>query len=136
MAKPLENAVFEDDMVDLAEDVTFENAALSKIPRRSDKPVLNQEGIKDDAKAELVKEASNKLASSPANSRFVGIVEKVSSKKLAQRMKKFLSPQRDLSSARQIWLLRKKFPRPLKAKHRETWRSSRYPSATILSGAL
>ena len=30
---------------------------------------------------------------SPANSRFVGIVEKESTKKLAQRMKKFLSPQ-------------------------------------------
>ena len=127
----IENAVFEDDMADLAEDVTFENAALSKIPRHSDKPVLNQEGIKDDAKAELVKEASNKLASSPGNSRFVGIGEKESTKKLAQRMKKFLDPS-NLSSARQIWLLRKKFPRPLKAKHRATWRSSRYPSATIV----
>ena len=89
----IENAVFEDDMADLAEDVTFENATLSKIPRHSDKPVLNQEGIKDDAKAELVKEASNKLASSPGNSRFVGIGEKESTKKLAQRMKKFLAPQ-------------------------------------------
>ena len=32
-------------------------------------------------------------ASSPANSRFVGIGEKESTKKLAQRMKRFLSPQ-------------------------------------------
>ena len=50
----IENAVFEDDMADLAEDVTFEDAALSKIPRQSDEHVLNQEGIKDDAKAEVV----------------------------------------------------------------------------------
>ena len=50
----IENVVFEDDMADLAEDVTFEDAALSKIPRQSDEPVLNQEGIKDDAKAEVV----------------------------------------------------------------------------------
>ena len=50
----IENAVFEDDMADLAEDVTFEDAALSKIPRQSHEPVLNQEGIKDDAKAEVV----------------------------------------------------------------------------------
>ena len=41
----IENAVFEDDMADLAEDVTFEDAALSKILRQSDEPVLNQEGI-------------------------------------------------------------------------------------------
>ena len=73
--------------------MTFENAALSKIPRQSDKPVLNQEGIKDDAKAEVFKEASHMNASSPANSRFVGIGEKESTKKLAQRMKRFLSPQ-------------------------------------------
>ena len=50
----IENVVFEDDMADLTEDVTFEDAALSKIPRQSDEPVLNQEGIKDDAKAEVV----------------------------------------------------------------------------------
>ena len=87
----IENAVFEDDMADLAEDVTFEDAALSKI--QSDEPVLNQKGIKDDAKAEVVKEASNKPASSPWNSRFVGMGEKDSTKKLAQRMKKLLSPQ-------------------------------------------
>ena len=87
----IENAVFEDDMADLAEDVTFEDAALSKI--QSDEPVLNQKGIKNDAKAEVVKEASNKRASSPWNSRFVGIGEKDSTKKLAQRMKKLLSPQ-------------------------------------------
>ena len=87
----IENAVFEDDMADLAEDVTFEDAALSKI--QSDEPVLNQKGIKDGAKAEVVKEASNKRASSPGNSRFVGIGEKDSTKKLAQRMKKLLSPQ-------------------------------------------
>ena len=86
----IENAVFEDDMADLAEDVTFEDAALSKI--QSDEPVLNQKGIKDDANAEVVKEASNKRASSPGNSRFVGIGEKDSTKKLAQRMK-LLSPQ-------------------------------------------
>ena len=87
----IENAVFEDDMADLAEDVTFEDAALSKI--QSDEPVLNQKGIKDVAEAEVVKEASNKRASSPGNSRFVEIVEKDSTKKLAQRMKKLLSPQ-------------------------------------------
>ena len=86
----IENAVFEDDMADLAEDVTFEDAALSKI--QSDEPVLNQKGIKDVAKAEVVKEASNKRASSPANSRFVGLGEKDSTKKLTQRMK-LLSPQ-------------------------------------------
>ena len=86
----IENAVFEDDMADLAEDVTFEDAALSKI--QSDGPVLNQEGIKDDSNAEVVKEASNKRAFSPGNSRFVGIGEKDSTKKLAQRMK-LLSPQ-------------------------------------------
>ena len=78
-------------MADLAEDVTFEDAALSKI--QSDEPVLNQKVIKDDATAEVVKEASNKRASSPGNSRFVGIGEKDSTKKLAQRMKKLLSPQ-------------------------------------------
>ena len=87
----IENAVFEDDMADLAEDVTFEDAALSKI--QSDEPVLNQKVIKDDANAEVVKEASNKRASSPGNSRFVGIGEKDSTKKLSQRMKKLLSPQ-------------------------------------------
>ena len=87
----IENAVFEDDMADLAEDVTFEDAALSKI--QSDEPVLNQKVIKDDANAEVVKEASNKRASSPGNSRFVGIGEKDSAKKLSQRMKKLLSPQ-------------------------------------------
>ena len=87
----IENAVFEDDMADLAEDVTFEDAALSKI--QSDEPVLNQKVIKDVAKAEVVKEASNKRASSPGNSRFVGIGEKDSTKKLSQRMKKLLSPQ-------------------------------------------
>jgi len=86
----IENAVFEDDMADLAEDVTFEDAALCKI--QSDEPVVNKKGIKDDAKAEVVKEASNKRASSPGNSRFVGIGEKDSAKKLAQRMK-LLSPQ-------------------------------------------
>ena len=52
----IENAVFEDDMADLAEDVTFADAALSKIPRQSDEHVLNQEGIKDYAKAEVVKQ--------------------------------------------------------------------------------
>ena len=87
----IENAVFEDDMADLAEDVTFEDAALFKI--QSDEPVLNQKVIKDDANAEVVKEASNKRASSPGNSRFVGIGEKDSAKKLSQRMKKLLSPQ-------------------------------------------
>ena len=87
----IENAVFEDDMADLAEDVTFEDAALSKI--QSDGPVLNQKVIKDDANAEVVKEASNKRASSPGNSRFVGIGEKDSTTKLRQRMKKLLSPQ-------------------------------------------
>ena len=87
----IENAVFEDDMAALAEDVTFEDAALSKI--QSDEPVLNQKVIKDDANAEVVKEASNKRASSPGNSRFVGIGEKDSAKKLSQRMKKLLSPQ-------------------------------------------
>ena len=87
----IENAVFEDDMADLAEDVTFEDAALSKI--QSDEPVLNQKVIKDDANAEVVKEASNKRASSPGNSRFVGIGEKDSTTKLRQRMKKLLSPQ-------------------------------------------
>ena len=87
----IENEVFEDDMADLAEDVTFEDAALSKI--QSDEPVLNQKVIKDDATAEVVKEASNKRASSPGNSRFVGIGEKDSTKKLSQRMKKLLSPQ-------------------------------------------
>ena len=87
----IENAVFEDDMADLAEDVTFEDAALFKI--QSDEPVLNQKVIKDDANAEVVKEASNKRASSHGNSRFVGIGEKDSAKKLSQRMKKLLSPQ-------------------------------------------
>ena len=46
-------------MADLAEDVTFEDAVLSKIPRQCDEPFLNQEGIKDDAKEEVVKETSN-----------------------------------------------------------------------------
>ena len=87
----IENALFEDDMADLAEDVTFEDATLPKIPRQSE-PVLNQEGIKDDAKAEEIKQASNKLASFAGISRFVGIVEKDSTKKLAQPMK-FLSPK-------------------------------------------
>lgn len=87
----IENALFEDDMADLAEDITSEDAALPKIPRQSE-PVLNQEGIKDDAKAEEIKQASNKLASFAGNFRFVGIVEKDSAKKLAQPMK-FLSPQ-------------------------------------------
>ena len=102
----IENAVFEDDMADLAEDVTFEDAALSKI--QSDEPVLNQKGIKDVAEAEVVKEASNKRASSPGNSRFVEIVEKDSTKKLAQRMKKLLSPQQfklskaDLATEKEI----------------------------------
>ena len=52
----IESAVFENDM---AEDVTFEDAAFSKIPRQSDEPFLNQEGIKDDAKEDVVKETSN-----------------------------------------------------------------------------
>ena len=43
----------------MAEDVTFEDAAFSKIPRQSDEPFLNQEGIKDDAKEDVVKETSN-----------------------------------------------------------------------------
>ena len=102
----IENAVFEDDMADLAEDVTFEDAALSKI--QSDETVLNQKVIKDDANAEVVKEASNKRASSPGNSRFVGIGEKDSTKKLSQRMKKLLSPQQfklskaDLAAEKEI----------------------------------
>ena len=54
-----ESAVLEDGMADLAEDVTFEDAVLSKIPRQCDEPFLNQEGIKDDAKEEVVKETSN-----------------------------------------------------------------------------
>lgn len=87
----IENALFEDDMADLAEDITFEDAALPKIPRQSE-PVLNQQGIKDDAKAKEIKQASNKLASFAGNFRFVGIVEKDSTKKLAQPMN-FLSPQ-------------------------------------------
>ena len=102
----IENAVFEDDMADLAEDVTFEDAALSKI--QSEEPVLNQKGIKDVAEAEVVKEVSNKRASSPGNSRFVEIGEKDSTKKLAQRMKKLLSPQQfkpskaDLATEKEI----------------------------------
>ena len=102
----IENAVFEDDMADLAEDVTFEDAALSKI--QSEEPVLNQKGIKDVAEAEVVKEASNKRASSPGNSRFVEIGEKDSTKKLSQRIKKLLSPQQfklskaDLAAEKEI----------------------------------
>ena len=50
-------------------------------------------------------------------------------------MKKFLSPQQFKLSKADL-APQKKIPSPLKTKHRATWRSSRYPSATILSDAL
>ena len=122
-------------MADLAEDVTFEDAVLSKIPRQCDEPFLNQEGIKDDAKEEVVKETSNTACLFSWEFSFCRDRWKRFHKETCPTNEE-ASLTSNLSSARQIWVLKKKLRSPLKTKQRATWRSPRSLSTTILSDAL